>query len=283
MALLQQAIVHLSQSHRIWRVIQQFATYRQKYHAGASTLIKRTTVRAGTLSIPKVTTNLSVVGVDVGEITLFLLPDMILYLQGKTFANIPYETFSVKQGTTRFIEDDPVPGDALVVGQTWRYVNKNGGPDRRFNNNRQLPVAQYGVLELVSSGGLNIHLNTSSAEKAASFANCMSERLGRNRTGRTTAPPPSLPSDIGPRAKALKVLGLSGSPSAEELSRGLSKSGANVPSRQGRRLSSRVSRIGRPPNERDQRRLCITQRLVWARQQFRSVHSSHLMCERFLR
>jgi hypothetical protein len=218
LALLQQAIVHLSHSNRIWRIVQEVATDRQKYHAGASSLIKRTPVRAGILQIPRVTTNLSVVGIDVGAIKLFLLPDMILYLQGNAFANIPYETFSVRQGTTRFIEDDSVPGDALIVGQTWRYVNKNGGPDRRFNSNRQLPIAQYGVLELVSSGGLNIHLNTSSAEKAAAFANCMAERLSRNRTGHTAAPPLPLPSDIGPRANALKALGLSGSPSAEELS-----------------------------------------------------------------
>ncbi len=218
MALLHQAVVHLSQSHRIWRIIQQVATDRRKYHAGASSLIKRTPVRAGTLQLPKVTTNVSVAGIDVGLIKIFLLPDMILYWQSGTFASIPYSTFSVRQGMTRFIEDESVPSDALVVGQTWRYVNKNGGPDRRFKDNRQLPVAQYGVLELASSGGLNIHLNTSSVEKAMAFASCIAERLGRTRTDRTANPPPPAPSNSGPRTNALKVLGLSGSPSAEELS-----------------------------------------------------------------
>ena len=217
-AVLQQAIVHLSQSLRIWRIIQEVATAQQKYHAGASSLIKRTSVRAGTLQIPKVTTNLSVVGIDLGAIKMFLLPDMILYLQGKVFANIPYDTFSVKLGTTRFIEDESVPRDALVVGQTWRYVNKNGGPDRRFNNNRQLFIVEYGVLELVSSGGLNIHLNTSSTQKAAAFANCILERLDRNRPRRPAAPPPPLPNDSRQRAQALKALGLSASPSADEVS-----------------------------------------------------------------
>jgi hypothetical protein len=38
--------------------------------------------------------------------------------------------------TTRFIEDGPVPDT------TWRFVNKNGTPDRRFDNNRRLPVMQ---------------------------------------------------------------------------------------------------------------------------------------------
>jgi hypothetical protein len=217
-AVLQQAIAHLSQSHRIWRIVQEVATAQRKYHAGASSLIKRTSVQAGTLQIPKVTTNLSVVGIDMGAIKMFFLPDMILYLQGKVFANIPYDRFSVKLGTTRFIEEESLPRDALVVGQTWRYVNKNGGPDRRFNNNRQLPIAQYGVLELVSSTGLNIHLNASSTEKATAFANCISERLDRTRPRRPAAPPPPSPSDLGQRAKALKVLGLRASPYGADVS-----------------------------------------------------------------
>ena len=218
-ALVQQAVVHLSQAHRIWRITQQVATDRQKYNAGASTLIKRTVARAGTMEIPKVKTTLSVVGIDVGGIKLFFLPDMILYWQDNTFANISYDTFNVAHGTTRFVEDEAVPGDALIVDRTWKYVNKSGGPDRRFNDNRQLPIAQYGVLELHSSTGLNIKLNTSSADKATAFANCLAERFTRPRSSGPAAPPPSIPpGNNGPRAHALKVLGLSGSPSAGEIS-----------------------------------------------------------------
>jgi len=108
---------------------------------------------------------------------MFFLPDMVLYLQGNTFANIPYDTFKVRQGVTRFMEEGSVPSDAIVTGSTWKYVNKNGGPDRRFSNNRQVPVVKYGVLQFVSERGLNIHLNTSSSSKAADFANCLVQRL----------------------------------------------------------------------------------------------------------
>lgn len=67
---------------------------------------------------------------------------------------------------TRFIEDQGVPPDSHVVDYTWRFVNKKGGPDRRFNNNRQIPIAQYGFLQLQSQTGMNIHLNVSSVERA---------------------------------------------------------------------------------------------------------------------
>jgi hypothetical protein len=41
------------------------------------------------------------------------------------------------------------------VGKTWRFVNKKGGPDKRFNNNRELAVCLYSRVLFQSSSGLN--------------------------------------------------------------------------------------------------------------------------------
>jgi hypothetical protein len=41
------------------------------------------------------------------------------------------------------------------VDKTWRYVNKNGGPDRRFKDNRELPIALYEEVTFSSHTGLN--------------------------------------------------------------------------------------------------------------------------------
>ncbi|WP_462388382.1 hypothetical protein [Acidovorax sp. Q11] len=57
----------------------------------------------------------------------------------------------------RFIEDGSPPRDAQVIDRTWRYVNKKGGPDKRFKNNRELPVCLYDELQLSSSTGLNAY------------------------------------------------------------------------------------------------------------------------------
>ena len=54
----------------------------------------------------------------------------------------------------RFIENGHLPGDAKVVDYTWRYVNKSGGPDRRFANNAQLPICLYDELLFSSGTGL---------------------------------------------------------------------------------------------------------------------------------
>jgi hypothetical protein len=54
-----------------------------------------------------------------------------------------------------------------VVGTTWWYVNRDGGHDRRFNDNRQLPVVQYDVLNISAPRGLRLRLHLSTSGLAA--------------------------------------------------------------------------------------------------------------------
>lgn len=56
----------------------------------------------------------------------------------------------------RYVESESVPGDARIIDQTWQYVNKKGGPDKRFKNNRQLPICAYSQLNLSTSDGLDV-------------------------------------------------------------------------------------------------------------------------------
>jgi hypothetical protein len=157
-------------------------------------------------------------------VRLFFLPDVILYWEHGTFGAVAYDDLRVEQGVTRFIEDGSVPADATVVDRTWRYINRNGGPDRRFNNNRKIPIVQYGVLALTSSKELNINLNTSTAQKSLAFANCWRTLLEHTSQGPERRPQQqSMPQQrvdlpSGAQAQARKTLGLSDSASREEIS-----------------------------------------------------------------
>ena len=119
---------------------------------------------------PRVESNVVPICIDLGRLKMFFLPDQVLYWQGGTFASIEYKDLSFNAGSTRFIEDQRQTSDSQQVDSTWRYVRKDGGPDRRFNNNRQLPVMLYGVVTAVSSAGLILVLHTSSTTAASSFA-----------------------------------------------------------------------------------------------------------------
>jgi hypothetical protein len=218
--IVQTTLGHLAKSHQVWRVKEKSATSDWKRNAGASSLISSVPIHVGCSNPPRVETNVAVPSISMGQARLFFLPDVILYWEAGTFGAVAYNDFRVEQSTTRFIEDGFVPTDATVVDRTWRYVNKNGGPDRRFNNNAQLPIAQYGVLILKSSRGLNIHLHTSSVQVSIATANCW-----RNLNGSAARPEKPQPTEqrrvetpSGPREQAFKMLGLDASATPAEIS-----------------------------------------------------------------
>jgi len=72
-----------------------------------------------------------------------------------------YKNINYYGDVSRFIESEGVPSDAIVVDYTWRFLNKNGTPDRRFNNNYQIPICNYSVYTFHSSQGLNEKISTS--------------------------------------------------------------------------------------------------------------------------
>lgn len=90
-------------------------------------------------------------------------------MRGRSAGAISYEQLETYWNTTIFIEEDGVPSDSVVVGQTWRFVNKNGGPDRRFNNNRQIPKVQYQQLGLRGPGSFQKLLQISKVADRGSF------------------------------------------------------------------------------------------------------------------
>ncbi|HEY0375438.1 MAG TPA: DUF4236 domain-containing protein [Pyrinomonadaceae bacterium] len=178
---IQQACEALSRSARIWRVQTNQPTWDWKRNAGASSLITRQPLHIGLQQPPFIATNVDVWGIQLSDMTLFFMPDYVFVRQRGSYGAVSYESLSVSFAPTRFIEEQGVPQDARVVDYTWRFVNKNGGPDRRFANNQQLPIAQYGLIQLQSATGLNIHLNISNIESASFFADSLNRILSPSR------------------------------------------------------------------------------------------------------
>jgi DNA polymerase-3 subunit epsilon len=96
---------------------------------------------------------------------------------GNQYADLPYSSVGAQIQPQRFIESETPPTDAQCVGTTWQYANKSGGPDRRFKNNRQLPIMLYGRLTLTSRQGVLMVWDFSRPDVAESLA----EALNRMR------------------------------------------------------------------------------------------------------
>ena len=84
----------------------------------------------------------------------FFMPDHILVFQGAqaggiSYANLKFSTDSEILQAQGLIEKTD---DTKVVGKTWRFVNNDGSPDKRFNNNIEIPELKYGILKLEGSG-----------------------------------------------------------------------------------------------------------------------------------
>jgi hypothetical protein len=163
----------LASAHKLWRVMSSGnvqTTYQYKVNSGASQIVKRLDARAGLGGPKRLATNIAVPSVTCGRQALHFLPDRLLVRDGRRFSDVAYASLNTSYGGERFIESGRVPSDGQQVDTTWRYVNVKGGPDRRFNNNRQLPVMLYGYIELASQGGLHWVVECSRAPVAESTA-----------------------------------------------------------------------------------------------------------------
>ena len=125
----------LSQSQKLWRVTESgdiTTPYLHKRNAGASTLISSVPASAGLSGPSQLKTNIQIPSIVAAGSALYFLPDRLLVRDGKRFTDVSYEHLRVFQATVRFIESDTPSADGTMVDTTWTYVNKDGGPDRRF-------------------------------------------------------------------------------------------------------------------------------------------------------
>lgn len=102
---------------------------------------------------------------------IYFYPAFALYfVSSDNFALLEYKDIQIEFSFTPFIEEETLPGDATIVGQTWAKANKDGSPDRRFNGNYQIPIVRYGKISITSATGMNEEYMASNAECAETFS-----------------------------------------------------------------------------------------------------------------
>lgn len=160
------AFRELMQAKAAWAVHFETRTSDWKRNAGATGLNKRKLISLqfgkphcirGPQRFPFVRS---------GSDEIYLLPDAALIITGGEIASVSYRELEFSSTIVRFVEEDRLPADCAPVDYTWRYVNKSGGPDRRFKGNRQLPICLYGEMLFRSAGGLNCKIQISKPSTA---------------------------------------------------------------------------------------------------------------------
>jgi hypothetical protein len=199
----------LTESQRVWRILQSgdvVGTYRFKVNSGASALVTIINATASTSGkIKQLATNIAVPSITAGDSALYFLPDRLLIREGKRYSDIDYQELRVLHQQQRFIESSAPPQDAQHVDNTWKYVNVKGGPDRRFANNRMLPVMLYGRLVITSASGLSWIVQISRADAAEALARVVSAAPIEPVSPGTVSSPIAPDSQESPAGKTAKV------------------------------------------------------------------------------
>jgi hypothetical protein len=152
-----------------WHVQATGVVTDRKYHAGAGAVVSRKEAALKSGQPPFVKTNVEMPMIPVGRQVLAFAPDSLLVFDVAAVGAVSYRDLNLSVAETRFVEDGGVPRDATVVGKTWRYVNRSGGPDRRFKNNSEIPVCLYEELHFSSATGLNEMMQVSRRGVGAVF------------------------------------------------------------------------------------------------------------------
>ena len=167
----------IAQSKKIWSLISSeylLSDYQSKINAGARNLVDRGSASSGTGKLPWVNTNINIPLIKANGKSLYFVPDGILVYDSKGVAYVDYQNLKISYDTTHFADEYP-PSDANIIYTTWQYTNKGGGPDRRFKNNKEIPVCKYGELKIEIGNKLLLYIMTSLEDAPKEFQETMNK------------------------------------------------------------------------------------------------------------
>lgn len=134
---------------------QTVGLYDWKTSSGADAIVTRKSIGFGTGRPSYFKTNIVVPLIPAQRLKLYFFPDRILVYDGSSVGAIDYSELAISMRNIQFHEESGVPSDTKVIGSTWRYVNRSGGPDRRYSNNTEIPIVLYEQVQLASRSGLS--------------------------------------------------------------------------------------------------------------------------------
>ena len=103
----------------------------------------------------EVDTNAETFTLEGGPIKLIFLPDSIFIKQNGKLNALGFNEIQMNMGKMTFLEDERVPNDATLLGNTYEHTNKDGSPDKRYKENKEVAIVEYGFMSLYKEPGLD--------------------------------------------------------------------------------------------------------------------------------
>lgn len=114
---------------------------------------------------------------EYSDLRIFFLPHVILIdnpVDG-LFYSFPVEETKFILTNERIVWTENVPKDSNIADYTYQYVNKKGGPDKRFSNNHQIPIIDMTSLTIVLQEENTVSLYISNSQVSKKYHNVIDE------------------------------------------------------------------------------------------------------------
>ena len=149
----------LSASAAIWDITGTRSNDRVKTRSLAKTSMQREPVSFNMETLEYISSKYEAMKLHNsagGDILIY--PGFVIMANKKNsndFGIIEFRDIKIGHSDQNFIECESVPRNTIIVGKTWKYVNANGKPDKRFKDNPEYPIALYYKLTLETTKGFN--------------------------------------------------------------------------------------------------------------------------------
>ena len=168
---LNHAFSEVQQSEKIWDITTSQMVDRVAQRTEANHTVERKPVKFGKSRLDIVRCDYESLHLqNANGADLYIFPLFIVMRDENDIALIDLRDVDLQFSLSKFIEEEEVPVDAEIIGQTWAKANKDGSRDKRFANNYQIPILKYGQIHLKTAQGLNEVYTVSNADALFEFS-----------------------------------------------------------------------------------------------------------------
>lgn len=155
----------IASARGLWLIETRYKNFDVKRNAGVDSCIERFPISIIEKTPYYLKTNVKCHCLSIKDKNFYFLPNKILVDYKNKTVGLDFQELSFNFSETSFVEQQGAPSDSEVIGYTYRYVNKKGGPDRRYKDNPQYPECLYGIIDIKNIEGLNLSILISSKTK----------------------------------------------------------------------------------------------------------------------
>ncbi|HIU12812.1 MAG TPA: hypothetical protein IAD15_01905 [Candidatus Fimiplasma intestinipullorum] len=143
--------------NRLWLVSDISYSETKKNHAGADMLYNRQKMEVSDQLPEGLYSNQSIVVCKTSSIEIIFTPDKVIIIEKSRSVTVIFnKDLEINISNILYVEDEKIPEDAIVNRYVWEHPNKDGSPDRRYKQNKQLPECMYATIQI---GSMNQNIN----------------------------------------------------------------------------------------------------------------------------